>query len=457
MKSFKKFIEESVRPFYSAIGDFNPIDESCETLFDMTASLAKGSSYRIYISIKEDLLSAEDNIKYLRKMYPRYARNLIHCPDVTNILELAKHAYDEGYNKLIITAYAENASELKESLVKHNNTVGSHGFFNFNNGIEVKNIGSSIKKETLKEALLTEKIKEFHSGSNLNWNDSLNLYNALRSVFGLKECTYFRTHVELTKNDIREMYISNQIYNVGDRVLYKKDGQIYSIVERYTNYLKIERDGDFKKCFLTDLCEDYYKGLSKSTSNKRKAIFNKQAKMDDDNPNAYKPAPGDARAKTKASKYTKAYHAKFSDDIEENVDTALEKKSKESGISADILRKVFNRGMAAWKTGHRPGATQHQWGYARVNSFIVGGPTRKSADADLWDDHKKGLNEETWEDGYDRRVVKTTDPERKAQGFMWRIKGKEKDNLTIKYYKKKPDYEEFVSQMKRVAGHEFGK
>ena len=113
--------------------------------------------------------------------------------------------------------------------------------------------------------------------------------------------------------------------------------------------------------------------------------------------------------------------------------------------------------MAAWKTGHRPGATQHQWGYARVNSFIVGGPTRKSADADLWDDHKKGLNEETWEDGYDRRVVKTTDPERKAQGFMWRIKGKEKDNLTIKYYKKKPDYEEFVSQMKRVAGHEFGK
>ena len=39
--------------------------------------------------------------------------------------------------------------------------------------------------------------------------------------------------------------------------------------------------------------------------------------------------------------------------------------------------------MAAWKTGHRPGAGQQQWAFARVNSFITGGGARK-ADADLW-------------------------------------------------------------------------
>lgn len=64
---------------------------------------------------------------------------------------------------------------------------------------------------------------------------------------------------------------------------------------------------------------------------------------------------------------------------------------------------------------------------------------------------------ETWEAGYERRVVKVTDPEKKAEGFLWRIKGKEKDNLTIKYYKTKPSFEEFSAQMRRVAGHEFGK
>ena len=49
-----------------------------------------------------------------------------------------------------------------------------------------------------------------------------------------------------------------------------------------------------------------------------------------------------------------------------------------------ILKQVFNRGMAAWKTGHRPGASQQQWGYARVNSFATKSKgTWGKADKDL--------------------------------------------------------------------------
>lgn len=67
----------------------------------------------------------------------------------------------------------------------------------------------------------------------------------------------------------------------------------------------------------------------------------------------------------------------------------LKKKAKESGISYGILKQVYDRGMDAWKGGHRPGASPQAWAYARVNSFIVGGKTRKTADADLWDKWKK--------------------------------------------------------------------
>ena len=49
----------------------------------------------------------------------------------------------------------------------------------------------------------------------------------------------------------------------------------------------------------------------------------------------------------------------------------LAKKADKSGISVATLRKVYNRGVAAWKTGHRPGTTPQQWGMARVNAFIV--------------------------------------------------------------------------------------
>ena len=69
-------------------------------------------------------------------------------------------------------------------------------------------------------------------------------------------------------------------------------------------------------------------------------------------------------------------------------DKSLAKKAEKSGISVGILRKVYNRGVAAWRTGHRPGTTPEQWGHARVNSFITGGKTRTTADADLWKKHK---------------------------------------------------------------------
>ena len=35
----------------------------------------------------------------------------------------------------------------------------------------------------------------------------------------------------------------------------------------------------------------------------------------------------------------------------------LVKKAEKSGMPYGILKKVYDRGMAAWKTGHRPGTT----------------------------------------------------------------------------------------------------
>jgi len=63
---------------------------------------------------------------------------------------------------------------------------------------------------------------------------------------------------------------------------------------------------------------------------------------------------------------------------------AVKNKAAKSGVSYAILKKVYDRGMAAWKGGHRPGATPQQWALARVNSFLTGGKTRRTADADLW-------------------------------------------------------------------------
>ena len=56
------------------------------------------------------------------------------------------------------------------------------------------------------------------------------------------------------------------------------------------------------------------------------------------------------------------------------IEKGLKKKSEQTGVSLPLLRLVMRRGMAAWKSGHRPGAGQEQWGYARVNSFLTKAP-----------------------------------------------------------------------------------
>ena len=62
----------------------------------------------------------------------------------------------------------------------------------------------------------------------------------------------------------------------------------------------------------------------------------------------------------------------------------LQNKAKKTGMPYNILKKVYDRGMAAWKGGHRPGATQQQWAFARVNSFVTkSSGTWGGADKDL--------------------------------------------------------------------------
>jgi hypothetical protein len=62
----------------------------------------------------------------------------------------------------------------------------------------------------------------------------------------------------------------------------------------------------------------------------------------------------------------------------------LVNKAEKSGMPYGILKKVYDRGLAAYKTGHRPGTTSQQWAFARVNSFITkSSGTWGKADKDL--------------------------------------------------------------------------
>lgn len=62
----------------------------------------------------------------------------------------------------------------------------------------------------------------------------------------------------------------------------------------------------------------------------------------------------------------------------------LSNKAKATGVSKTILKQVYEKGLAAWKTGHRPGVSQHQWAAGRVNSFLTGKGGARKVDKKLW-------------------------------------------------------------------------
>ena len=128
----------------------------------------------------------------------------------------------------------------------------------------------------------------------------------------------------------------------------------------------------------------YVSGLSGKDKEAHDKHLKKQNKKSDSDKSAYKQSPADKKAKTIPSKHTNKFKQMYGEDYLNEKIKGLENKAKKSGMPYGILKKVYDRGMAAWKGGHRPGTTPQQWAFARVNSFITkSSGTWGKADSDL--------------------------------------------------------------------------
>jgi hypothetical protein len=91
----------------------------------------------------------------------------------------------------------------------------------------------------------------------------------------------------------------------------------------------------------------------------------------------YKGFETDKGQKTKTSSYTQKFRKMYPGA------KSLPEIAKATKIPLKTVKTIYNRGLAAWRTGHRPGASPQAWGYARVHSFATKGKTYYTADADL--------------------------------------------------------------------------
>lgn len=121
----------------------------------------------------------------------------------------------------------------------------------------------------------------------------------------------------------------------------------------------------------------YFKGLSKTRKATRKSEIKKFGALSWKNPKAYVGFKTNKGVKTRKSGYSQEWTKLFPGV------KSLKDRAKLTGVPLDLIEQSYNRGMAAWRTGHRPGATQQQWGYARVSSMLLLGKTAATTDSDL--------------------------------------------------------------------------
>ena len=363
--SFKSYLIEEEKVVYFTWGRMNPPTIGHEKLLNKLSSAAKSNPYRIYLSQssdpKKNPLDYKSKIKYARKMFPKHARAIMIDTKIKTVFDVVQKIYDEGFKKVIMVVGSDRVIEFETLLNKYNGKKGRHGLYNFQT-IAVQSAGErdpdadgaeGMSASKMRDAASKDDFPTFAQGlpKTIKNNDAQSIYNDVRKGMGLKEQKEFKNHIQLKSvSDVRENFIEG-MFQPGDKVVIKKDDTIATIVQRGSNYLVVESNGQQMRKWLDAVealdygtpesvklmkkitpgqkeakqdpdIDDrkgaqpavYHKGLKKSTKVKRDAQFKKQAKMSDDNPDAYKPAPGDATAKTKPSKHTIKFKQMFGDD-----------------------------------------------------------------------------------------------------------------------------------------------
>jgi len=447
MKKFSEIVEARGDTCVFTFGRFNPPTTGHEKLLDAVAGQAKknpGAPYYVFAShsenAKKDPLPYAKKVAYMKKMFPKHSRNIV-VDKARNVFEIAVSLYNKGHKSIVMVVGSDRVAEFEGLLNKYNGVESSHGYYGFDN-IEVVSAGerdpdaegvTGMSASKMRAAASANDFDQFKLGAPSTFKQAMSLFKDVRKYMGIRESFVPRTNVMTDEDVIRDLYMENKLYSIGDTVQDNYTGISGEVIRRGTNYLVFaEQDGTTHKKWLYEVKQDkdikdrkgtepakYYAkdadgdAMSVSTKKKRAAHF---AKGKDG------PAPGDARADTKPSKYTNKFKKMFGEEdpcwdthkqvgmkkkngkmvpncvakedfqLDEKIE-GLVNKAEKSGISYGILKKVYDRGMAAWKTGHRPGTTPQQWAFARVNSFLTGGKTRTTADADLWK-QAKGQKEE---------------------------------------------------------------
>ena len=263
----------ATREIAFTFGRFNPPTVGHEKLIKKVASAS--SAFKIFLSRSEDKkknpLSPRTKLTHMKFMFPKYSRN-IEISNTNMILDIASKLHKQGYTAIKMVVGSDRVREFETILKKYNGERNRHGFYDFET-IKVISAGerdpdaegvSGMSASKMRSAAEKDDIQTFKKGIPGGYRDAEKLFKDVRKGMRLADNYSYETNFrpikslqEFEQNQIRDLYIREMIFNIGDKVKYIKEDIDGKVIRKGTNYIVLEDNkNNLHKAWIWDCLPD---------------------------------------------------------------------------------------------------------------------------------------------------------------------------------------------------------
>ena len=264
-------VEKTKGTLTIAFGRFNPPTTGHEKLLDTVASSSDDGDYIIVPSRSQDKkknpLDTDMKVSAMRTMFPNHSERIVNDAGNRTIFDVLKKAHNDGYSGVRIVGGSDRVGEFEKLTGTYNGKL-----YNFDN-IEVRSAGdrdadsddvSGMSASKQRKAAAENDFEGFLRGvpTSMNKKMARDLFNNVRKGMNIKEgWNLWQIAPKFDWKNLRENYINEKIFKMGQIVENVNTGLIGKIIRRGTSYLIcVTEDKIMFKSWIKDVSEAVVNG-----------------------------------------------------------------------------------------------------------------------------------------------------------------------------------------------------
>ena len=259
-------VEKTKGTLTVAFGRFNPPTTGHEKLLNQVAKSSDENDYIIVPSRSQDAkknpLDADSKVGVMRQMFPKHSEKIVNDPANRTIFDVLKKAHNDGYAGVRVVGGADRQKEFDKLVNTYNGKL-----YKFDK-VEVVSAGdrdpdaddvTGMSASKQRKAAAEGDLKSFMKGipSSMEKKAAEDLYKNIRKAMNIKEgWNLWEIAPKFDWEGLRENYIGERIYQIGQLVENLNTGVIGRIIRRGANHLIcVSEDNNMFKSWIKDVSE----------------------------------------------------------------------------------------------------------------------------------------------------------------------------------------------------------